>query len=340
MNDKTSYNGKGSERMAVTLNQLVDQSEIKHSTTMIIDRLAYPTEVLSYSVNNERVVVKIGWGLPYIMDETILKARIKSYLNNNFLVSNGGTTLEIAYSKGKLDTVLSKLKDLGFNTIEMSEGILELPTNAKQKITQFAQSNNLRLHIEIGRKNQRNQLSLDETIYRLNQAEDFNPDMLIVEGRETGKGVEIYDNEGGIKWDWVSRIINDTNGKKIMFEAPLEFQQAQLILRLGPGINLGNISMGSFYALKTQRLGLRGDTFGAFKEPISGQMSPSSRFISYILSTHGPTDQKSIMTVTGLNRRTVQNSLDQLMELGVVSVSHDFRDMRKKLYSLNTESSA
>jgi len=323
--------------MTFYLNELVDHSGPSRFTTMVIDRISHPAELLSYSTWNEKIVVKIGWGLPFIIDEKALIDRIHRFRESGFHVSNGGTALEIAYSKGRLDDVLFKFKQIGFDTVEMSEGILEMPASVKEQISDFAHSNDLGLHVEIGRKNPRNQLSLDETVSRLKESMDFDPDILIVEGRETGKGVEIYDSEGGIKWDWVNRIIKDTDKRMIMFEAPLEFQQAQFVLKLGSDVNLGNISMGSFYALKTQRLGLRGDTFGAFREPIKKRIPPSARFVAYVLATHGPMEQKTIMALTGLNRRTVQNSLELLIKVGEVTVSHDFRDMRKKLYMVSME---
>ncbi|MCW6168988.1 MAG: phosphosulfolactate synthase [Thermoplasmatales archaeon] len=325
--------------MKSSIADFIDRSTIKDTVTMIIDRLAFPTEVLYYSEHSKNTIVKIGWGLSLIVDENILVKRVGDLKAHNFLVSNGGTTLEIAYSKGRLDNILNRLKRNGFDTIELSEGIIEMPENAKKRISEFAHSNDMRLHIEIGKKNPRNQLSLEETIYKLERSLDFDPDTLIIEGRETGKGVEIFDNNGEIKWDWVDRIVSSIDRRKLMFEAPLEFQQAQLILRLGPDINLGNISFGSFYALETQRLGLRGDTFGAFPAQMKLKISPSARFVMHVLSTYGPMEQGSIMNATGLNRRTVQNSLEQLIETEVVTISHDFKDMRKKVYSVRTERS-
>ena len=325
--------------MVPTIASFVDRSAIKDAVTMIIDRLAFPTEVLYYSGYHENTIVKIGWGLSLMIDERVLAKRVEDLKEHGFFVSNGGTTLEIAYSKGQLDNILNQLKRKGFNTIELSEGIIEMPEIAKKRISEFTHENDMRLHVEVGKKNPRNQLSLDETIYRLDRSLDLDPDTLIVEGRETGKSVGIFDNNGEIKWDWVDRIISSTDRKKLMFEAPLEFQQAQLILRLGPDINLGNISMGSFYALETQRLGLRGDTFGAFPAQMKLKISPAARFVMHVLSTYGPMEQGSIMNITGLNRRTVQNSLEQLIESEAVSMSHDFKDMRKKVYSVGAEKS-
>nr|WP_257609372.1 phosphosulfolactate synthase [Oenococcus oeni] len=45
-----------------------------------------------------------------------------------------------------------------------------------------------------------------------------------------------------------------------MFEAPLKKQQAELILKFGSQINLGNIASDEVVSLETLRQGLRGDT--------------------------------------------------------------------------------
>lgn len=304
--------------------------------TMILDRLAYPAETINALDPSFNITVKIGWGIPYLLDRKVVVDRVSRYRSRGFNVSNGGTLLEIAYSKGRHMEALHELASAGFNTLEISEGVLDIPERIKRDLVDEARSLGMKLHLEVGRKNPTNQFSLDETVERMSRMLDFSPDTVIIEGRETGRNVEIYDANGSIKWDWVNRIVKEFDKHDIMFEAPIETQQAELVIRLGADVNLGNVSLGSAFALTTQRLGFRGDTFGIEEYPGSYQGSPASKFILHVLATSGPLDQLRIMEITGMNRRTVQNSLDSLISGNMVKSSSDLRDMRKKIYSLKS----
>lgn len=324
--------------MARFLDVVMDISQRHTGRTMILDRLAYSPEILFALDPVFSTCVKIGWGIPYLLDRKVLRQRVSEFRSHGFDVSNGGTLLEVAYSKNRHIEAVRELSAIGFNTLEVSEGILDIPDRIKQEIVDQARAMGMKLHMEVGRKNTSNQLSLDETIDRALRLFDFGPEMVIIEGRETGKNVEVYDANGAIKWDWVNRIVKDLSKEKLMFEAPIESQQAELVIKLGPDVNLGNVSMGSVYALATQRLGLRGDTFGIEEFPEDFRGSPASRFILHILVTQGPMDQLRIMEVTGMNRRTVQNALDSLLVRSMIKTTSDLRDMRRKMYSLKSMS--
>ena len=301
--------------------------------TMVIDRmLPGIQESLGWS-SGFMTVAKIGWGLPLLMDEADVRKRVQMYRQYGIDVSNGGTMLEIASSKNKTSKALEHILDAGFTVIELSEGIIDIPRREKKMVAEFARDHGMKLHIEVGRKNAGNQLSLEDTIDGIGAALDFDPDMVIIEGRETGRSVEIYDNDGHIKWDWVSRIIENFDQSKIMFEAPLEDQQAQLITKLGPGVNLGNVSLQSVLPLQSQRSGFRGDNFGGFTGTRKVSGSPATKFVYHVISSHLSLDQGQIASITGLNRRTVQIAIDALVSQQLIRVTSDPRDMRHRVYS-------
>jgi phosphosulfolactate synthase len=301
--------------------------------TMVLDRIAYGTSEVVGLLSDYIDTVKIGWGIPMLLDVDALRSRISFYLQHGIHVSNGGTMLELSASKGRSAQTLSSFRDAGFDTIELSEGIIDLPANIKSSIAEFAHSNDLRLNVEVGKKDPRNQLSLDETIQSVERAFELEPDVVIIEGRETGRGVEIYDEAGTIKWDWVERILEVSQPSKLMFEAPVERQQTELILHIGPEVNLGNVSFASVAALETQRQGLRGDTFGVIAPAPELSGGPASRFVYYVLSTHGSMDQSRIVRSTGLTRRTVQKALNTLIGSGLIREARDQHDLRRRVYS-------
>jgi phosphosulfolactate synthase len=301
--------------------------------TMVLDRLGYNNLETMRMLSDFADIVKIGWGLPFLLGQDILKQHVGMYKMNHLHVSNGGTLLEYCVSKSKEAIALKNLSTAGFDTIELSEGVLEIPYFTKKKIAEFAHANNLRLHVEVGRKNPRNQLSLEETISRIEQSFEFGPDIILVEGRESGRSVGIYDDLGGIKWDWVERLEEISDPSKLMFEAPQEVQQTELIIHIGSEVNLGNVGIPSIGALETQRQGLRGDTLGASSGSNIIKGGPATKFVYFAISSHGALDQSKVMRLTGLNRRTVQESLKKLLKQGAVRESVDPNDLRKKVYS-------
>ena len=301
--------------------------------TMVIDRMLPGIQESLEWTSGFMTVAKMGWGLPLLLEETEVRKRVQMYRQYGVDVSNGGTMLEIASSKNKTMKALDHILDAGFTVIELSEGVIDIPNREKKMVAEFAREHAMKLHIEVGRKNAGNQLSLEDTIDGINSALDFEPDLVIIEGRETGRSVEIYDNEGHIKWDWVSRIIENFDQSRIMFEAPLEEQQAQLITKLGPYVNLGNVSLLSVLPLQSQRSGFRGDNFGGFAGTGKVSGSPATKFVYHVISSHLSLDQGQIGSITGLNRRTVQIAIDTLVSQQLIRVSSDPRDMRHRIYS-------
>ncbi|MDG6904650.1 MAG: phosphosulfolactate synthase [Nitrososphaerota archaeon] len=302
---------------------------------MILDRLSYGISETINLLGEYADTAKIGWGLPFLVDQKLLSRRVGSYRKNQIHVSNGGTLLEICVMRDKESVALNKLASSGFDTIELSEGVVEIPFLTKRRVAEFAHSHGLRLNVEVGRKNPRNQLGLEETIERISRSMDLDPDSIILEGRESGRSVGIYDDAGQIKWEWVDRIQKEFSATgKIMYEAPQEVQQTELILHIDSKVNLGNVAMSSLGALETQRLGLRGDTLGVTTDSKNVEGGPAARFVFYIIASSGLVDQSKIMNLTGMNRRTIQGALQKLLNHGVIRESPDLKDMRRKMYSL------
>jgi phosphosulfolactate synthase len=72
----------------------------------------------------------------------------------------------------------------------------------------------------------------------------------------------IYNHNGNVKGEDVQVLVDNLDVDKLIWEAPQKNQQAYLILKLGPNVNLGNITPEEVTALETMRRGLRGDTLG------------------------------------------------------------------------------
>jgi phosphosulfolactate synthase len=86
--------------------------------------------------------------------------------------------------------------------------------------------------------------------------------LIIVEAREGGKNIGIFDEAGKAKEDEIDYILDNFDSNKILWEAPNKDQQVFFILKLGNTVNLGNVSSDDITSLETLRRGLRGDTLG------------------------------------------------------------------------------
>lgn len=85
--------------------------------------------------------------------------------------------------------------------------------------------------------------------------------MVLVEAREAGKGVGIFDASGAPKEEEVEAIVRGVKDPaRLIWEAPLTAQQRYLILKFGPNVSLGNVAPEDILALEALRCGLRGDT--------------------------------------------------------------------------------
>ena len=109
-------------------------------STMVIDRFAaVPWENIP-DRSEDISYVKIGWTLSMLLAEKNLSERILRYNASGLPVSHGGTLMEMAVRKGKADDTLMRLKNSGFNIVEISEGVSDMPEKVKERIADFVHS--------------------------------------------------------------------------------------------------------------------------------------------------------------------------------------------------------
>lgn len=207
--------------------------------------------------------LKLSFGTSYVYPRNILQEKIALIRQAKIDVYPGGTLFEVAVSKDSLVEYLYKGKELGFTAIEISNGTINLSSNLRRKAIMNAHSLGYKVLTEVGKKDKSNSLSVSEIVHQVKSDISNGAYKVIIEGRESGKGVSIYENDGSITREMVQGILNGINGNgdKLIWEAPLKSQQTFFINEMGPDINLGNIEVGSVIALEALRRGLRGDTF-------------------------------------------------------------------------------
>jgi len=230
--------------------------------TMIIDKglsLAETKNLLE--VGSDYIdFLKLGFGTSAFYDEKFLQEKIKLVLSYGVEIYPGGTFLEVAVWQNKLDDYLAKAKELGFKTIEVSDGTIDLDTRKRKNIIKKAVKSGLQVLAEVGKKE--GEIKEKKKIKQIKQDLDNGAWKVILEGRESGLGIGIYDGTGSIKQKELEYILIGVDDyDDIIWEAPLKQQQQELILQLGSNVNLGNIASNEVLSVEALRVGLRGDTF-------------------------------------------------------------------------------
>ncbi|MGA7650192.1 MAG: phosphosulfolactate synthase [Thermoplasmata archaeon] len=280
-------------------------------------------------------VAKIGWGLSLLLSREKVRERVRTYHDVGVEVCTGGTLLEYAVAHDRVAQMIDESRDLGFDLIEISSGILELSFAQIGQLAESVRKRSLDFYVEVGKKDPQHQLSLKETNAQIAHARTLKPRRVIIESRESGRGVGIYDSDGAIKWDWVRSILSENPADELIFEAPQEGQQLQLLRELGAEVNLGNVALGSVAPLASERLGLRGETFGTIHHARAIRGPPAAKFLYFLLETYRGLDQTQLAHMSRLPRRTVQSALESLRRQGLVQETISLHDSRRREYRLS-----
>ena len=235
-----------------------------NGVTMVLDKgLGYNTAKDLMEISGEYVdFLKFGWGTIIIHNKEIIQKKVKMYKSFDIIPYTGGTLFEIAYSNGKVEEFFKEAKDIGFEAIEISDGSTDIPKEEKLEFIRKAKEEGFYVLSEVGKKDPEadHQIELSERVKDINDELKAGSDKVIIEAREGGKNIGIFDEKGTVKEEEVDYIINNAPQENIIWEAPNKDQQIYFVLKLGKDVNLGNISSNDITSLETIRRGLRGDT--------------------------------------------------------------------------------
>lgn len=201
--------------------------------------------------------VKIAWASALITGN--LEAKIERYRSHQIEVLLGGSLFEYAYTWGKTEELLAAVRDLGCS-IEVSDGVATVPRRDKLRwIEAFAA--HAMVFSEVGGKLAAHDLDWP-TCMREELAAGAR--YVVVEGREIGPvGREI-------RTDLIDLILDSVPQDKIVFEALERYQQAWMVKRLGPNVNLGNIRADDLLVLECFRQGLKEQTMLETRQRFGG----------------------------------------------------------------------
>lgn len=231
--------------------------------TMLLDKglgLAETRDLLELAADYIDVI-KLTFGTSGLYPERLLREKIRLIRSYRVDICPGGTFLEVAILQGRLERFLQRADELGFTCIEVSDGTIDMQPALRRHCIQGACRHGFKVITEVGKKDSKSQITLLRMLQVVVDDLQHGASSVIIEGRESGKNVGIYDAEGRVKEEDLADLVSGIgNTDSIMWEAPLKNQQISLISHFGPNVNLGNIPPGEILAVEALRRGLRGDT--------------------------------------------------------------------------------
>ncbi|NMB45367.1 MAG: phosphosulfolactate synthase [Firmicutes bacterium] len=232
--------------------------------TMVIDKgmdLVTTEHWLSLAADHVDFI-KLGFGTAPLYPKEQLLKKISLAKSYGVDIYPGGTLLEIAVQQGKIREFLSIVQDLGFTYVEVSAGTIDIAPGLRRQIITKAHTLGLGVLTEVGKKDTDVPFDPKAVAQQIEDDLATGAYQVIIEARESGRGIGIYDVAGKIRADILQTILDGvTRPESIMWEAPQVSQQQKLLIKLGHSANLGNIQPGDVLALEATRLGMRSDTF-------------------------------------------------------------------------------
>jgi phosphosulfolactate synthase len=177
----------------------------------------------------------------------------------------------VAVWQGRVDDYFRRAAELAFNVIEISDGTIPIEPSVRRDLIKKALDKGFKVVTEVGKKDARDALPIALTHQLIHDDLDAGALKVIIEAREAGKGVGIFDAEGRTRTEEMETIVAGVSDPDVLiWEAPLKNQQQDLILRFGTNVNLGNVPPEEILALEALRQGVRGDTLkkAYLKSPI------------------------------------------------------------------------
>jgi phosphosulfolactate synthase len=206
--------------------------------------------------------LKISMACWQIADEAATRRKIAAARAHNVPAVTGGGPFEVAVAQGQLEAYLDLCAGLGITRIECGEGFTELSLKPRT-IVQMAHERGLAVQYEMGKKHDGpfTEESLDEAIGRGHAWLDAGAVQLVVEARESARGVGAFDNQGALNHAFVDRFVEEFGFDVAMFEAPNKPSQFAFLEHFGPRVHLCNVRLEELLRVEIFRRGLHSDAF-------------------------------------------------------------------------------
>lgn len=207
-------------------------------------------------------IVKLAFGTAVLYDPEQLRNKLTLASSRGIIAIPGGTLLEAAVQQGTVGSFMDTICSFGFTGIEISDGTIHMNRMQRTSLIKESVKRGLAVMTEYGKKTAGSQIDPEELAFTALCDWEAGAELVTIEARESGLNVGLFDAFGRCKAGVIEEVIGKVSDvSKLMWEAPLKSQQAELLLQFGAHIHLGNVAPDDALALEAMRRGLRSDTF-------------------------------------------------------------------------------
>jgi phosphosulfolactate synthase len=206
--------------------------------------------------------LKVSMACWQIANEAATRRKVAAAARLGVPTVTGGGPFEVAVQQGQLPLYLDLCADIGFNRIECGEGFTDL-TATPTEIVAMAHARGLQVQFELGKKHG-GAFTTDMVSQLIDQGRawlDAGAVQLVVEGRESAKGVGLFDDDGRFNAAFAERFADAFGFDVVIFEAPNKPSQFALLDHFGPQVHLCNVRLEETLRVEIYRRGLHSDAF-------------------------------------------------------------------------------
>jgi phosphosulfolactate synthase len=207
-------------------------------------------------------ILKISMACWMVAREGATRRKIAAAKKHNVPTVTGGGPFEIAVAQGELPAYLDLCADIGVTRIECGEGFTDMPLPAADVI-RMAVERGLEVQFELGKKHTGSFTAdvVRELIVQGRRWLDAGAVQLVVEARESARGVGVFDDAGRFNPDYADRFADAFGLRTVVFEAPNKLSQFALLDHFGPDVHLCNVRLEEILRVEIYRRGLHSDAF-------------------------------------------------------------------------------
>lgn len=206
--------------------------------------------------------MKISMACWQVANERATRRKVAAACYYNVPTVTGGGPFEVAVQQGQLPLYLDLVADMGINRIEAGEGFTDLPLSPTE-VVRMARQRGLDVQFELGKKHT-GSFDANEVAGLIEQGKrwlDAGALQLVVEARESAKGVGLFDANGNFNAAYADCFAEAFGHEVIMFEAPNKPSQFALLDHFGRNVHLCNIRLEELLRVEIYRRGLHSDAF-------------------------------------------------------------------------------
>ena len=207
-------------------------------------------------------ILKISMACWLVASEAATRQKIAAATGLGVPTVTGGGPFEIAVAQNQLAAYLDLCADVGVTRIEAGEGFTDMPLTARA-VVNMARERGLEVQFELGKKHDGafGTDVVDALIAQGNRWLDAGAVEVVVEARESAKGVGLFDDEGNLDTAFADRFAVAFGLDRVTFEAPNKPSQFALIDHFGREVRLSNVRLEELLRVEIYRRGLHSDAF-------------------------------------------------------------------------------